>query len=361
MSLTRLGISHFRNISQADIEPSSNLNLIIGKNASGKTSVLEAIYFLGRASSFRTRHFERVIQKGQQSLTVYASQKTRNGQIVSFGLQKDTKKVQIRINEQKINKVSELAVNMPLQVIHPNSHQLLEEGPRHRRRFLDWGVFHVEQSFYPAWQRYQRALKQRNTSLRNHSGKQLVQSWDKELIESGNILDTARQKYVDELQVSLYDYTRPILGDMEISLRYKNGWNKDLSFSDALKRAINDDQDRGFTTVGPQRADIAILADGVLANERISRGQQKILVTGLLLSQAGLYNKKTENQCILLIDDVAAELDPDNREKLLNVLKEMKVQMFLTSIEKQMLAPLLGKTTPRKTFHVEHGNLTEVV
>jgi len=361
MALVKLGIRHFRNLHQVDFEPSKDINLIIGQNASGKTSLLEAIYFLGRASSFRTHRFDRILEKGESELSVYAQQILKNDEKVPFGVIKGSKTLQIRINEQKIYKISELVFNLPLQVIHPNSHQLLEEGPRYRRRFLDWGVFHVEHNFYPAWQRYQTALKQRNNAIRQHSSRDLIKVWNKELIESGDILHRSRELYVQQLQQLLHQYIQPVLGDLDFSLHYQPGWAKEHSFKQALEESLTSDIERGFTTVGPQRADISIKLDGRQASDRISRGQQKILVTCLLLAQAGLYNVKTDRECILLIDDVAAELDAENREKLLSVLQGMRVQMFLTSIGKQTLMPMMENSSTSKMFHVEHGQLTEVV
>ncbi len=361
MALTKLGIRNFRNLHHVDLEPSEDLNLIIGQNASGKTSLLEAIYFLGRARSFRTHRSDRLVEKGQKSLSVFAQQQLENGKKVPFGVQKDPKMVQIRINEQKINKVADLVKNLPLQLIHPNSHQLLEEGPRYRRQFLDWGVFHVEHRFYPVWHRYQAALKQRNMALRQSSAKELIQVWDKELIESGNLLHQMRTEYVNELQLLLKSYIEPVLGPLDLGIHYQAGWAKELTLEEAIVRSLENDMDRGFTGVGPQRADISIKIDGVLASERISRGQQKILVTCLLLAQAGLFNEKTGRKCVLLIDDVAAELDPDNRNRLLQVLHGMKVQMFLTSIEKKTLLPMRAYSSTSKMFHVEHGKLTDVV
>ncbi len=361
MALTKLGIRQFRNLHHVDFEPSEDLNLITGQNASGKTSLLEAIYFLGRARSFRTHRFDRIVENGQQELSVFAQQKLESGQKVSFGVKKAAKTVQIRINEQKITKVAELVKNLPLQLIHPNSHQLLEEGPRYRRQFLDWGVFHVEHHFYPSWHRYQVALKQRNMALRQSSRKELIQIWDKELIEAGMLLHDMRSRYVSELQALLHDYIEPLLGQLDISIQYQPGWAKDLAFEEALLQGIDRDRDKGFTGVGPQRADIVVKVSGVLATERISRGQQKILVTCLLLAQAALYNNKTAKKCILLIDDVAAELDPDNRYKLMQVLQGMEVQMFITAIEQGTLLPMRDFSSTSKMFHVEHGKLTDVV
>jgi DNA replication and repair protein RecF len=219
----------------------------------------------------------------------------------------------------------------------------------------------VEHNFYPIWHRYQAALKQRNMALRQSSSKELIQIWDKELLEVGNILNSMRSIYINELQQLLHQYIHPVLGQLDITIQYQPGWAKESSFEEAIKYSLDKDRERGFTGVGPQRADISVKVDGVLANERISRGQQKILVTCLLLAQAALYNTKTAKKCILLIDDVAAELDPENRNRLLQVLQGMHVQMFLTSIEKGTLLPMRDLCSTSRMFHVEHGKLTDVV
>ena len=361
MALIKIGIRHFRNLHSVDFEPSEDLNLITGQNASGKTSLLEAIYYLARARSFRSHRFEKIVEQGQHELSVFARKKIENGQKVPFGLKKSAKSVQIRINEQKVTKVSELVQNLPLQLIHPNSHQLLEEGPRYRRQFLDWGVFHVEHEFFPVWHQYQSALKQRNMALRQGQRTDLVRIWDKELIQSGNRIDSLRLNYVNALQELLSRYINPVLGDLDVRLVYRSGWNKDLSLEEAVSRSLQTDRERGYTAVGPQRADLIVDVDGTAAIDRVSRGQQKILVTCLLLAQAGLFNVMTGRKCILLIDDVAAELDPKNRNRLLQVLADMNVQMFLTSIGDETLSPMMEHVSTARMFHVEHGKLSGVI
>lgn len=361
MALTKLGIRHFRNIHEVDLLPAADVNLVYGANASGKTSLLEAIYFLGRASSFRTHRFDRILEKGQQSLSVYGTLISETSQKIAFGIEKDAKTVQIRIGGQKISRVAELVSTMPLQVIHPNSHRLLEEGPKYRRQYLDWGVFHVEQSFYPNWQRYQRALKQRNMALKRSGNLDLINAWNQELLDSADSIHTARERYVQDLQSVVHSYIEPILGDLDIQLEYRCGWVQGQSLEQVLKDHIQRDRDQGFTGSGPHRADIDIRVNGVPAVDRVSRGQQKILVSALLLAQAGHFSTLTSQRCLLLVDDIAAELDPDNRERLLTVIGNMNVQLFVSCIEASCLPESFGKQGELKVFHVEHGKIKEVV
>jgi DNA replication and repair protein RecF len=355
MPIEKLSIRHFRNLVQVDLEPAPDINVITGQNASGKTSLLEAIYFLGRAASFRTSRFERILQRGQDSLSVFARVANKNGKKVPIGIQKGQKKVQIHINEQKVNKVSELVFQLPIQVIHPNSHRLMEEGPQFRRRFLDWGVFHVEHEFLKSWQNYQRVLKQRNTAIRQHSSTDLIQAWDRELVDAANSVTAYRRRYIEGFQQSLDSYITPILGKLNVMLEFRQGWDSQLPFEQAIKQSLQQDRERGFTTIGPHRADIVVRVDGLLAQERISRGQQKMLVTSLLLTQAGHFMQQTGKDCVLLIDDVAAELDQENQERLFGVLAGMDVQMFLSAIEPINLEQFTAKNKQSQVFHVEHG------
>jgi len=357
MALTKLGIQHFRNLHQVAIEPHPKINLIIGANASGKTSLLEAIYFLSRAGSFRTNRFDRLLENGQESLSVHATKISKTGKKVHFGVKKSAKQVQIRINEQKISKTSALVKNLPVQVIHPNSHQLMEEGPQFRRQFVDWGVFHVEHEFYPVWLRYRKALKQRNTALKQMGNKTAIQAWDAELIQSGEQIDRYRRQYLKQLSDAFEALIQPVLGNLGFDLEYRQGWVAQQTLQEALQASLSQDCERGFTACGPQRADMLIRVDGRLASERISRGQQKLLVTCLLLAQAALYNKLTSEQCLLLIDDVAAELDEQNRANILQHLRGMQVQMFMTALDAAAFSEL-SSTNEKQVFHVEQGTVT---
>lgn len=360
MSLSKLGIQHFRNLEQVEILPSRNLNLILGANASGKTSLLEAIYYLGRASSFRTRKLERVIQEGFEEFTLFGVVESKIAKKWPIGLKRSTKQLQIRLNGQNLTRIADLVSSMPVQVIHPNSHRLLEEGPKQRRRYLDWGVFHVEHSFFPAWQRYQRVLKQRNAALRSPRARTSVNVWDKELLEASEQIHRARMSYSEALSACIRNFVDPILGEnLPLELDYRPGWPQELELASALDSSLQRDIEQGYTHYGPHKADLLVKTDGVPIIERVSRGQQKVLVAALLLAQVGLYNEKTGSDCILLVDDVAAELDPGNRARLLKVISSMQNQVFVTAIEANALLDDLEME--HKVFHVEHGRVSEMV
>ena len=197
MSLSLLEIHHLRNIQHTKIEPVSRLNLIIGKNASGKTSLLEGIYLLGLARSFRSHKAGNYIQEDKSATTLYGKL-TINQSDTNIGFEKSLKNTEMRLNGEKIKKVSEIAKLLPIQILGPESHSLLDTGPKLRRKFLDWGVFHVEHNYFDIWKRYRRTLLQRNSALRTNP--KMVTFWDKEFCETAESIDTFRRDYLTKLK-----------------------------------------------------------------------------------------------------------------------------------------------------------------
>lgn len=165
MSLRRLEVRDFRCIAATDLEFDGRCNLISGANATGKTSLLEAIFFLGRGRSFRTARNETLIRKGAEELLLTGRFEAGES-IRPVGVRYSREGFEARAGGNRIGSLAELASILPVQAIDPEVHRLVEDGPQERRRYLDWGVFHVEPRFVEQWRRYQRALKQRNAALR---------------------------------------------------------------------------------------------------------------------------------------------------------------------------------------------------
>ena len=168
MSLKKLDIYNVRNIVKASIQPSPAINFIYGSNASGKSSLLEAIFILGRAKSFRTTSIRQVINFSSQELIISGHALQNTAQEEMLGIEMDGKNIRIRINRETVKQRSELAYALPLQLIHPTSYQLLDGGPKLRREFIDWGVFNQQQEFLHSWRKYRKALLQRNGLLKKN-------------------------------------------------------------------------------------------------------------------------------------------------------------------------------------------------
>ncbi len=359
MRLKRLVQQHLRNLAPLEIEPDPGINLFYGNNASGKTSLLEAIYILSRGKSFRTHTLGNVVQKGKKGFTLFG-QLTGEGQSpLPLGVEFHQQRLKMRAKGQTVRKASQLAGYLPVVIIHQESHRLLTEGPKFRRQFMDWGLFHVEQSFHPAWRRYSRALSQRNSSLQQGASTGDIQVWDKELDEMAWLIHGLRKDFLEDLEPVFQHYIKQLLPRLgPLSTAYQPGWTVEKPLLEVLAESLAQDRTRGYTRCGPHRADLMMKIDGVPLRERVSRGQQKLLVCALYLAQASVYNQRSGKACILPVDDVAAELDRHHRNQFLALLRKLDVQVFLTATEP--LAELEAEMI-QKRFHVEHGAVDEVL
>jgi DNA replication and repair protein RecF len=350
VGLSRLQVTDFRCLQSAELHPDAHFTLISGPNASGKTSLLEAIYVLGRGRSFRTRRLEHLIRHGAERFVVFGEVDSATRR-VPMGVQGSRQGVRAQIDGDKPSSLAELALLLPVQIIDPEVHHLIEEGPSRRRRFLDWGVFHVEQSL-GHWQRYQQVLKQRNAALKARQPKAVVSVWDSDLVRSGEHLSAARARYVSLLSPSAELIGRNLLG-MELSLSYRNGWLKGQSLAEALQQSWSHDLEQGATQVGPHRAELGIRLGGTPVKNRISRGQQKLLAAALLIAQIKLFPEGSPVQPTLLLDDPAAELDDERLASLIREVSSQSVQLIVTTLHGEFRA--FGE--PGKRFKMADGRL----
>jgi len=361
MPLSKLYIQNLRILQQVDIELSSKLNVFVGQNASGKTSLLEAIYYLSAARSFRTSNVTEVLRHGEEAMIISAQIYREAGSVirqVPLGIKKSKKNLLMKADGEKVDRVSELAKWLPIQIIHPESHQLVAGGPKNRRQFLDWGVFHVEHQFYSVWARYQRVLKQRNSALRQRMhGMDVV--WNNEMSQLAGQLHNMRTCYLEQLRGILPKYTQAMIGDQQIEMAYLPGWDAEETLASQLHLTHQRDWQRGYTTLGPHRAELSFKVNGYKAQGEISRGQQKMLVAALRLAQADLYSEKMGKDCIILVDDLPAELDEKHRHSLMELLRKMQAQVFVSCVEQDQIDTSLWNE--KQMFHVEHGEVKAVL
>jgi len=262
------------------------------------------------------------------------------------------------LDGQFVKRASELTDILPIAVLDPGLHRLVEEGPDLRRRFLDWGVFHVKHEFLQIWKDYHRILRQRNAALRQNQSKQQITSWDQPLIEIAKRFHYSRLDYLEVLTPIVTKFTQQLTGE-DISIEYQPGWDKELSFTEALKKSFEQDCQFKHTRVGPHRADVSMKCQGIAVQVGFSRGQQKLLVCALRLAQIQYLQVLSNQSCIILVDDLPAELDKAHRERLMVLLEETQAQIFVSTTDASLLE-VKGSTT-KKVFHVEHGLIKEVV
>lgn len=363
MKLSSLAISGVRNIIDARVADLGDINVFTGLNGAGKTSVLEAVYILGLAKSFRGAQLQPVIHYLSNTCTVFGELEPLDdvAQRVAIGVKRAKKgghKIRVAGKDEK--SLVRLAELLPLQLINAASYLLLEGGPKQRRQFIDWGVFHVEQEFYGAWRRMQRSLKQRNGALRSGQAHNTpLAAWDNEFIEAALIVDSARQRYFTSFEPIFYDFLTQLLPDSGLVVSYERGWSSDWRLDAALEESKQRDFKRGFTHHGPHRADLKLTINGLNAGQVLSRGQQKLVVCALKLAQCQLMIREASRGCILLIDDLPAEIDHIHQAKLCRLLDGLNLQLFMTCVEAADLADQPWSDEKNiAVFELERGEIT---
>jgi DNA replication and repair protein RecF len=357
-AISRLNITAVRNIDSSSIAPSPTLNFFYGENGSGKTSVLEAIQTLATGRSFRANKLDPIIQLGAKELTVYAE--LVNGQKAAYS-KSPKKPATVLMDNDKAKNWELLARALPTLVLDASTFQLVDGGPKIRRSYLDWGVFHVEPSFISSWRNLMRTLTHRNQLLKQRSiSNEELAAWTTEFCVCSVEVDTQRNAYLDKLQPYFVRVLTTLIPSMSesIELVYQRGWDGAQELRSVLNASIDNDRKYGATQFGPHRAEISIRHDGVRASDLLSRGQAKLLVIALKVSQGQMLADASGRQCIYLVDDLAAELDSKNRSAVLSLLARQKSQLFLTAVNKDDLLSGIDSSLLPATFHVERGIIT---
>ncbi|MBK8164050.1 MAG: DNA replication/repair protein RecF [Gammaproteobacteria bacterium] len=359
MTLVRIKIRNLRNILSLDLAPGHGINVVLGPNASGKSSLLEAIHLLSSGRSFRTHHLAQVVQRETSEMVISAEVFSEASGTRALGMEFDMDRGRLRMKAagKPVQRLSELAPFLPVVTIHQESHRVFTLGPEFRRSFMDWGVFHVEPRFLPAWQRYRRALKQRNSILQQALPRPEV--WDRELVENGVLMDAYRRRYLEQF-IARFRGLLPMLRiDSAIDLKYRSGWASDADLAVQLAKGLEGDRRSGYTRIGPHRADIEFVTGGIPVRECLSRGQMKVLVYALYLAQACTLAEITGGRGLILIDDLAAELDAQHIEQLILKISALGFQTIVTSSDPEFRRHVVR--VDHKMFHVEHGVFTEVI
>lgn len=358
MQLDRIEVRLLRNLTSVSLLPSPGLNLIVGNNASGKTTLLEAIHLLGLARSFRSGANETLIQRGRTELTLFTvASDGRNSHRI--GLQRsDSKQSLIRVDGSNLHSRSALASLLPLSLITPESVLLLTGTPSERRNYLDWVMFHVEPSFVNDFKSFNKNLRQRNALLRS-GYTQTLEIWSEGVIDYGLKLDYYRQRSIELLKDHLEYFIARLLPDLEITYSYRRGWNKEQTLEEALESSIKSDIKLHYTSSGPQRADFVLRHNQRKVVDVLSRGQLKLLLCAMKLAQISLIKDLRQTTPVVLVDDLPAELDKDHRQLLLTLLQELQAQVFVTATSQELLDS--SDWSEVKVFHVEHGEIKEVV
>lgn len=351
MRIVQLKAENFRLFEKLSLPLSGRLNLFVGENAAGKTSILEMLYCLNRARSFRGNTAPELAGTEHKQWTVFGITEDDAGGRCSTGVQWTPDGMQMRRDGNAIGSLDLLKL-CPTQILEPGMHRVVLEGPTYRRSFIDWGVFHVEHSFIELWKRYRRALKQRNHLLRTRRSEREIAAWEPELAETGEALNILRRQHLQSIAARVNLWIQTFLDEGQWSFDLASGWKADSSLRDALQQQRVRDMEMGTTSVGPHRAELKIRADDRGVRNRISRGQQKLLLAAMLLSQCEEIGRVRGIWPVILLDDFTAELAPRYQARLTSALLGYAGQSFITAFE-----DIPEISTAGTMFHVEHGKV----
>jgi DNA replication and repair protein RecF len=356
MTLRHLRVDGVRCLSQLTLDLDARRNYLWGPNGAGKTSCLEAIYLLGRGRSFRVRQTAKLVRHGRDRLSVFGVSRDGDGREHRLGVEFADGRLATHLDGDAGVSQADMLRLLPVQVLDPRLHQLIEAGPSERRRYIDAGVFHVEHRFLEDWRHYRRVLGQRNAALKAQVSRAELALWTEPLVRAGSAVHAARQSYVEALGGTAAELAENLVGH-SVRLAYRPGWRRGLGLAEALEESGERDRAVGFTQVGPHRADLKLEFDSGGIRETASRGQQKLVAAALVIAQVRLFEARTGQSGTVLVDDASAELDHGAQERLLAALEALSSQLVLTGLSREAMRPVPGFPV----FHVEQGKVRSVL
>jgi DNA replication and repair protein RecF len=386
MSLKWLEARHFRNLTHVSVDLDPGLNLLSGENGSGKTSLLESCYFLSTARSFRDTGLDSVIQRDAQDCLLRGKVQV-GGVEHHIGVSRDRDgSREIKINSEATKKATVLARLLPTLILGPHSVDLLIGPPTLRRRFLNWGLFHVKPArvgsdfsnsrfsatgtpstdFPTKWEEANRCLRQRNLLLRKCAANpgsvnlKEMETWSERLAAYANQIDQLRLQYVELYRPLFTEIVLQLAGIDEVTFDYYRGWNREGHLMEIYLKEADLDQKRGFTQKGFQRADVRISVAGQRATKVCSRGELKSIVWAMILAQGALARDTGTSDSgrgtLYLVDDLASEFDEEHRRRVCQFLVETGQQVLITGVEQRSLLAACEDKYGR-LFHVKHGEI----
>jgi len=360
MYLNKLRLKNFRNLYPVELR-FSKVNIFLGDNGAGKTSILEAIYFLGTLKSFR-------LNKESCLINFKADFLLCSGEVEKDGLKEEIEiaykpaEKRARLNSQAIKNTNELINILSLVVFSPEDINLINGEPSKRRRFINTVLSQVNLTYLYHLKEYYRVLRQRNSHLRSiNKGKGKISDlfiWDNELLDHGLYLFIEREKAIKEIAFLVNEIFLNLIGQ-ELSLNYKKGVGGEPSkerFKSCLLNSLDIQVKRGQTLAGPHLDEIEIVSGNMALRFFGSQGEKRIATISLKLAQLTYIFKERSQRPILLLDDIFSELDTPKKSRIFKILEEKDPQIFITTTHESDIAQIIDNA---RIFKIEKGRINE--
>ena len=366
MRIERLSLKNYRNLEDTQVSFSPGVNLICGDNGQGKTNLIEAIWLLTGARSFRGSRDGDLIRFGEERAWIEAS---FFGQMreQSISIQLGPKR-QSALNGVAVSSHGELAEAFGAVVFSPVHLEIVKDGPDKRRKFLDTAIGQIKERYQKYMQNYNRILLQRNTLLKDVQAHgellPLLEVYDEHLSQTAAVITVMRRSYIEKLKDHATAFYREISGGREdFSLRYQCSLGREIqgldgpALKDAYQKALEESRENDMTykttSVGPHRDDLEITLNGLSARSFGSQGQQRSCVLALKLSEGQILREVLDDTPVILLDDVLSELDAKRQAYLLGEMAGM--QVFITCCDRHIREDL----EKGLLFSIEKGRLTQ--
>lgn len=356
MHINSLTLQNFRNLATKTLKFHPKINYITGKNGAGKTSLIESIYFLSRGKSFRENKINYLLRKDSDFFQIIGNIDRQN-QIHIVGIEKTNKNQILRHNGENISSFNKLTKLFPLDIINSDRFALIDQSPEYRRKYLNYGLFYYDNNFISAWQSYQKALKNRNAALKNKWAIEYVSPFHNILEQSANAICQLIQEYLPKLTDKINYFHHQLGKFAPITLEFKKGWSNNQSLAEILNQNYQKDLQTKQTSQGIHRSDLRFYTEQGDVAHWFSRGEQKTLITALILAQNQLIADKIQINPLIFIDDITAELDIDRQKQLLQFLMQGKNQLFISQINGKNII----KTDQNyRHFHIYKGKIRQI-
>lgn len=364
MHIEDLSVNGFRNLRFNNVKLCKGVNIFYGSNGSGKTSILESVFYMSRSKSFRTNRKLEIINSDSGSFSVFSKINTGEA-LKQLGCSLDEKgNSKIRLDGNDVKRVSEVVSLLPVQVITPESFDVFWKSPKFRRSFFDFGLFHVEHSFFSAWKDFSKVYKQVSSLLRSErKNRDEIQYWYKMLNEKSTIVEQYRQNFVNNVFNSAIETVKNANASEEnpikyliqgLSVKYRS---RNLVKDEDVVAQIEKDLRYKQIGFGPNRADYHFLSFETDISKLVSRGQSKLIFYLLTIVMVNLVKEKSGKNVVLLIDDLPSEVDVYTRNIMTKMIVETGSQVLVTSIENDLVKEFQEYTNLTQVFHVEHGTI----